>query len=251
MAINLFPYKDGSASAKALALELGVKRIKTVGSKYRGSKDNWVINWGATKLPDEVVKSKVLNLFTVNASNKLNAFKLMGGANEIEYTVPWTTDKRDAEMWIKKGDKVVCRTLLSSHSGNGIIIAETLDQLVDCKLYTKYIPKDQEYRVHVMNGEAFFFQRKARKLDVPDDQVNWKIRNLAGGFIYSHKDVVPPQNVIDVAESAIDDLKLDFGAVDVITTKKGNAYVLEVNTAPGLEGTTLKEYANAFKRNYF
>ena len=40
--------------------------------------------------------------------------------------------------------------------------------------------------------------------------------------------------------------RLDFGAVDVIyNTHQNKYYVLEVNTAPGLEGQTVTIYANA------
>jgi glutathione synthase/RimK-type ligase-like ATP-grasp enzyme len=41
-------------------------------------------------------------------------------------------------------------------------------------------------------------------------------------------------------------LGLDFGAVDIIQDDGGNFYVLEVNTAPGLEGQTIKSYAEGF-----
>jgi D-alanine-D-alanine ligase-like ATP-grasp enzyme len=40
---------------------------------------------------------------------------------------------------------------------------------------------------------------------------------------------------------------LDFGAVDIIyNAKRNECYVLEVNTAPGLEGTTVEKYATKF-----
>jgi D-alanine-D-alanine ligase-like ATP-grasp enzyme len=42
---------------------------------------------------------------------------------------------------------------------------------------------------------------------------------------------------------------LDFGAVDVIWNEKEDKYyVLEVNTACGLEGTTLDKYVEQFRR---
>jgi D-alanine-D-alanine ligase-like ATP-grasp enzyme len=44
---------------------------------------------------------------------------------------------------------------------------------------------------------------------------------------------------------------LDFGAVDVIwNEKQQRAYVLEVNTAPGLEGQTVDDYARGIKENF-
>jgi D-alanine-D-alanine ligase-like ATP-grasp enzyme len=45
---------------------------------------------------------------------------------------------------------------------------------------------------------------------------------------------------------AVAALGLDFGAVDIIEDKEGNFYVLEINTAPGLEGHTVTSYAKAF-----
>jgi D-alanine-D-alanine ligase-like ATP-grasp enzyme len=40
---------------------------------------------------------------------------------------------------------------------------------------------------------------------------------------------------------------LDFGAVDVIwNAQKEKPYVLEINTAPGLEGQTIADYAAFF-----
>jgi D-alanine-D-alanine ligase-like ATP-grasp enzyme len=43
-------------------------------------------------------------------------------------------------------------------------------------------------------------------------------------------------------------LGLDFGAADVLfNARRNQAYVLEVNTAPGLEGQTVNDYAEAFK----
>ncbi|MNY63636.1 hypothetical protein D3C86_2006230 [compost metagenome] len=47
---------------------------------------------------------------------------------------------------------------------------------------------------------------------------------------------------------AVNAIGLTFGAVDVIWNEyRHQAYVLEVNTAPGLTGTTLEKYAEAFR----
>jgi glutathione synthase/RimK-type ligase-like ATP-grasp enzyme len=46
--------------------------------------------------------------------------------------------------------------------------------------------------------------------------------------------------------AAVSALGLDFGAVDIIwNEREDKCYVLEVNTAPGLQGSTLENYANA------
>ena len=50
------------------------------------------------------------------------------------------------------------------------------------------------------------------------------------------------------AQNAVEALGLDFGAVDIILGKNGIWYVLEVNTACGLEGTTLEKYCEQFRK---
>lgn len=247
--MKLIPYKAGSASAKALATALDIKRLRTEGStiNLRGQR---VINWGCSSIERQLVNAQIINnpQAIAKSVNKLTAFTFMG---EGDVEVPeFSTDIADARNWISDGRKVVCRTKLSSYGGEGIVIAETLEQLVEAPLYVRYMPKDQEYRVHVMNGEVFFVQRKARKMDVPDDQVNWQVRNLAGGFIYANQDVETSDEVRANAIRAVASLGLDFGAVDILVTPKGRCFVLEVNTACGLAGTTLDRYVEAFRRHY-
>lgn len=248
--MNIYPYKAGSESAKALAEALGVKRIKHKNSKFKWSRNKVVINWGASKLPDEVAKCVVLNApeAVSKASNKRSFFEAV--SNHCS-TVPFTTEQAKALEWLEEGHTVVARTVLNGHSGQGIVLVEPGQELVNAPLYTKYIPKKHEYRVHVFGNKEIDVQRKARKKDVPDEDVNWKIRNLKGGFIFARgEDVVGevPADVKNQAVLSVGALGLTFGAVDVIwSEKEQKAYVVEVNTAPGLAGTTLDKYVEAFK----
>jgi D-alanine-D-alanine ligase-like ATP-grasp enzyme len=73
------------------------------------------------------------------------------------------------------------------------------------------------------------------------------VRNLANGFVYVIEGMVP-KCVADEAHKALESTGLAFGAVDVIWNEYQNkAYVLEINTAPGLEERTAEAYANVFK----
>ena len=243
--MKLYPYKQGSASAKALADALGIKQLKHEGKYIRvfGS----LINWGSSEPKRHIEADKLLNdpNAVARASNKLEAFKAF---SEAGVSVPEWTERRDrSEQWLADGNTVVAREKLNGHSGDGIVIATALIQLVDAPLYTKYIKKKEEYRIHVFQGEAFFVQRKARKLDVPAEEVNWKVRNLAGGFIFAHKDVEVDDAARVQAVNAVHALALDFGAVDIIHGTDGVFYVLEVNTAPGLQGATLNAYVEKLK----
>lgn len=244
----MYAYKNGSASARAVSDALDIFRIKHENSRFKGGAGKTVINWGSGKLPAEVKKCRVLNLNTTIATNKLKTFRALEGK---EYCIPFTTDRTGAIAWLDDGHHVVCRTILTGHDGAGIVLAKTIEECVDAPLYTKYVKKDQEWRVHVMNGEAFFFQRKARKRDVPDANVNWQIRNHGNGFTFAHNEGrTPPPNLVAAAIDAVNTLGLDFGAVDCFHTARGKPFVLEVNTAPGVEGESINRYVEAFRRHY-
>lgn len=249
---KIFPYKQVSKSAKALSEALGGKVLKVENSKWKPRKNDGsvVINWGSTKLDVDKYPTIILNYpaNVATASNKLLAFQTL---KDAEVSIPvFTSNQEEARKLIREGKKVVCRTKLSGHSGEGIVIVEEEDQLVDAPLFTEYLPKKQEYRVHVFRGKAFFIQRKARNREIPDDQVDWKVRNHQNGFIYAHKDVQYPDGIKELAASAVDAIGLDFGAVDIVVSKQNMMFVLEVNTACGLEGTTLEKYRDVLQGEF-
>lgn len=247
--MKIYPYMNGSKSARALADALGIKILKREGVRR---KVDVLINWGCSNIDRDIDFWKILNKpeCVGAASNKLRSF---GVFSETEVpTVPWTTDINVADDWLEAGEFVVVRHKLSGHSGEGIEILDPNNDdhvLKQAPLYTKYVKKTQEYRIHVFGGEVIFRQRKARKKEVPDEQVNWQVRNLAGGFIFANQDLAVPASVEQAAIAAVKALGLDFGAVDVGCNKEQEAVVYEVNTACGLEGKNLEAYANAF-RNY-
>lgn len=248
--LAIFPYKMGSQSAKDLAKGLEIFRLKEKGGKYRGNAKKTIINWGrGSAFPANMAGSVILNepLAVSKASNKLTTMRELQKAG---VALPeWTDKRQDALAWLNDGAQAFCRTKLQGHSGEGIVIAEGPKELVDAPLYTKWNRIGKEFRVHVANGKVIDIQRKARKREVEDDDVNWKVRNLAGGFIFARGDAGEIKaDTIKECENAIIALGLDFGAVDVIETKAdGKPMVLEVNTACGLMGTTLDKYVEAFE----
>ncbi len=238
----IYGYKFYSAGAKALARAIPMKRIKYNSTTFRGRRFKKVINWGATELPDEVLKcGKIFNHpeHVVETSNKRTFFEILDG---MELTPEFTTDKEEAIEWVNNGITVVCRKVLAGHSGAGIIIADTAQAVVDAPLYVAYIKKKEEYRVHIANGNVFDVQRKVRRADAKIK--DWRVRNHATGFVFQRNDLNPPDELEDVALDTMSAFDLDFGAVDIIfNAKEDRCYALEINTAPGLEGTTLANYA--------
>lgn len=248
MTIAIYPYTNGSKSAKALKEGLGCRLLKREGPRRKAA---IIINWGSSNIERELVGEVINNPNCVRvASNKLMTFRRFADAVIPVPTVEWTTDIKGAAEWMNQGHNVVVRHKLTGHSGEGleiIDIAEGPGGIIPAPLYTKYTKKTQEYRIHVFRGEVIFRQRKARKKDVPDDQVNWQVRNLAGGFIFANQDLEVPAAVEQAAIAAVNALGLDFGAADVGCNKEGQAVVYEVNTACGLEGENLASYVKKFR----
>lgn len=250
MKFAIYPYNLGSESAKALAGALDCKRLKHEGP---ARKLDLLINWGSSQIKRAVKAGITLNKpeAVSLAANKLSTFLKLA---ETDVNIPEFTEKADiANGWLKQGVDVVERHTLTGHSGEGVVIVEHDEEGATvngkAKLYVKYIPKKQEFRLHVFQGNVFFVQRKARDKDVPDDQVNWQVRNHANGFVFAFQNVDVPQAAKDQAVQAIAALGLDFGAVDMIWNERQNKYyVLEINTACGMEGTTLDKYVEQFKR---
>lgn len=243
MKIFIYPYKPGSQSAKRLSGALGAKRIKHHGSKFKESQNKVVINWGSSSCPYDCLNDS--GAVSV-ASDKLLSLKQLSLSS---VSVPeWTTDRQIASGWLKEGHTVVCRGTLVGSSGQGItLVSDPLCELPLVPLYTKYTKKKDEYRVHVFDGKVIDVQRKMRKKSVPDQQVDWKIRNLAGGFIFGREGVNPDDTVLEESCRAVSSLGLLFGAVDIGDHPETGARVYEVNTAPGLEGSTVDSYVKALK----
>lgn len=255
MRFRVFPYKRGSMSARSLARELNCLRV---GHTYDARRRDIIINWGNSNAYSIVFNDSDLNKPSAIsiAANKLKTFKTLSNNGFID--IPeWCTSRYEADQmlyrisnWGENLDKasIYCRTKLTGHSGSGIVIAKTTLELVDAPLYTANVNHKHEYRVHVFKGEAIDVQQKKRRRDYTGSSTG--IRNHSNGWVYCRTDVVPPTDLVTKSIEAVNLLGLDFAAVDVGYREIDNkVFVFEINTAPGLVGTTLTNYANAFK-NY-
>ena len=246
--VFLFSWNSRSLGAKELAKQLNVRRVKHNNSRYRQRPEHIIVNWGGK--PDQVPGQKIVAEWInspntlLDTSNKLSFFQKMIPV-EGPRCVPWTTDIQQAEVWNEKFP-VVCISRLTGNSGHGTIVVDKSGQIPDCPLYTKYIFKDSEFRVHVVDGEIIDIQRKIKdpKIDRPK---TWKIRSHDNGFIFVREGIKVPEDVYDQSKRAFYTSGLDFGAFDVIV-KGETAYILEVNSAPGLEGSTIKKYSEALTK---
>ena len=238
-----------SASARLLSASLsdvGSKRVREVGY-YHPTTNDLIVNWGNPRMPkwanDDVL---ILNnpKLVQTSFNKLLSFEKMKGTVRIPR---FTTLMEDAVEWIRNDRVAVARTILSGHGGRGVLLVNDEDELPNCALYTRYVKKSEEYRVHVFKNSVIFLQKKLLRNGSTGN--NFQVRNYANGWIFGSKDILVPQDVVEQAFLAIQSLELDFGAVDVgWNDKYQKAFVYEVNSAPALEGTTLQLYSQHLRR---
>ena len=217
------------------------KSVKSVNSRYRYRENHLVLNYGSSR----PVSYPVLNspASVAIAANKLKTF------NELRLhnfpNVPlFTTNKEEAKDWISDGKVVYCRQILNGSQGVGIIVASSIDQLVDAPLYVLKVPRNIEARVHVFNGEVIDFSVKRKRIDA---EVSNEVRNLSNGWVFCRSNESLSSDVLEAAKESVRLIGLDFGAVD-LAVNRGIPRVLEINTAPGLEGTTVERYKEAIKK---
>ena len=117
----------------------------------------------------------------------------------------------------------------------------------DGDFFTKYIPNIKEYRVHVMDNRILGVQEKILE-ENQVDRNDVKIRNHSNGYKFILQNTNRADNSLKtLAKNVISSLGLTFGAIDIIETNdvEHKYYVLEVNTAPGLESTMFNRYIDA------
>lgn len=238
--VYITPYNMGSESARALARNLGCLRVD--GSKRL--RRSVVINWGRSSLPLRGLVSRVINKpeAVSLAVNKIETFRALQRAGVP--TVDWTTDRSVALNWLDT-DMVYCRTTATGSQGKGIILVGQDDlSLPHAPLYTKGFNKTHEYRVHVAFGKVIDFSKKRRRRGMEGSSY---IKNSTNGWVYCRDGITLPDAVASACIKAVAALGLDFGALDVLHKERDNkAAILEVNCSPGIEGTTLQRYTEAF-----
>jgi hypothetical protein len=245
----IWVYTAGRASQGAahLASQPGFKRM-TAGKGVKNG--DTIVNWGVgddTKFPELEVNYELLNCPdpVLRAINKRKAFEIWSGQHVA--TVPWTQNKAVAQEWQAAGHTIVVRNILTGHEGNGIVIVKPGQPIPEAPLYTKYIDKLKEFRVHASRLKALVAHRKIKDPKLAEGPKDWYVRSYANGFIFQRNNIPASAKRDALAVQAVSVLGLDFGAVDIIEDKGGNFYVLEVNTAPGIEGQCIPLYASALK----
>src|SRR5688572_6569584 len=163
--ISFIPYKMGSSGVRGIREyfdeQLGFdnyNRIKQDKFNYQhymssmgGTRFKYLlVCWGnipvlsqayADAINNNANKNKILNANAAYATNKRIFFETLKN-NNFAYLPPYTLNKNQAASWLSNPNvKVLCRTKLSAHSGDGIVVASSPEQLVNAQLYVYYVKK--------------------------------------------------------------------------------------------------------------
>jgi hypothetical protein len=177
-----------------------------------------------------------------NLIDKCNQYRWFT-ANDV--TCPdYCFDLATAISWIQSGNTVFCRTLTRASEGRGIVVAETVDQLVDAPVYTKYTKKKREFRVHIFKDKVVQVVEKRKRSGWTSDR-DTRIRNTANGYVFCRDVNSIPDGLHDLALKASKVTQSDFKGVDIgYNEHKNQLFVIEVNSAPGIEGSNITDYVN-------
>lgn len=245
-------WKINSPTVRELSKKTGFLRLRSPErSTFIGKPTDLIFNWGSSQ--GRFCGPKIFNLphRVLLAVDKTKSFRMFQDFSVP--TVPFTTEIENAFEWMEESG-VVARFLSSSFGGQGAHYIPAGTDLVDWveehgvpMFWSKYVPKFDEYRVHIWGDEVMDVQqKKLKKGNEPH-----RIRAHSNGYVFARQDIAPPDSVLEAALLAVKVLELDFGAVDVgYTRNTERAAVYEVNTAPGLTGTTLDLYVNKMKQEY-
>jgi len=255
MRIVIYPHQMASHGAKRLrdAFRSAGHRSMLVrpNGKYQPRPRDLILGWGNSALPNwhgRTAGTTWLNIPSEipSATNKRLAFDKFQAA-EVK-TPKVTTDHEVAREWLRKGKRVIGRQRLQASRGEGIVVMESLEQFVQCPLYTRWKSADREYRVYVLNDRVIDVIQKKRPNGSQDLGI---IRSAAQGWVYCRTDIRPlPEAAAQEAVKAVRALGLQFGGVDLLWGNKSGAHILEVNTSPGIEGVGVQQIANAILQQY-
>jgi hypothetical protein len=232
MKIQLLSTKKGmtSSSLKRLASALSV----AVGYKV----------WRTTKPRHN--RSQLGYGFGIDKLSQYKWFK-ESGLSALEYT----TNKEEATLWCQEEYHVFGRMLLNASCGNGIVVFDANNLPTHCPVYTKYKKKKREFRVHVFKNKVVAIVEK-RMRDGWSGPRDAKIRNMKNGYVFCQEIAlteVLQERIIALAIAASVVGQGLFKGVDLgYNEKLDDLFIIEVNGAPGIEGSNISRYVAAIQQ---
>ena len=108
--------------------------------------------------------------------------------------------------------------------------------------FTLYKKKKKEFRVHVFKDVVVQVLEKRKRKEFTGERDS-RIRNTANGYVFCSEGVVEPEGLRELALKASKVTSSHFRGVDIGFNEKLNElFVIEVNSAPGIEGSNIDKY---------
>lgn len=190
-----------------------------------------VVRWGCTT---NVEARRVLN--TANAIHQVNdkaGFRRV--LDEHDLCPPTYFDRESAGMAVADDITLVVRPIRHAQ-GRNLFVVRTQRELDDairrCERFggwyaSDLINKVAEYRVFVGSGRVVWV---AEKTPGNPNEVAWNVAR--GGRFDNVRWGDWPLKAVRIAVEGFNLSELDFGGVDVMVDAEGNAYIVEINSAP-------------------
>lgn len=167
------------------------------------------------------------------------------GLSALEFT----TAQIIAVGWLEEpGNIVFGRKYLNSSCGKGIVVYDHQGDFAQldnpCPVYTKYKKKKREFRVHIFRDKVVSVTEKKRRAGFEGTR-DTKIRNLANGYVFCQSVSNEPAGLRELALAASKVSPSDFKGVDIGYNEKNNdLFIIEVNSAPGIQGSNINAYVS-------
>ena len=252
MSIYLMPYRVGLRSTAALR-EVG---FVIRNDHARMQRNIPVLYWGRVPQAQRSLVDTSRIIINPDPPSGLVSNKRAWADAQFSDSIEYTTSIETARSWAgERGEKTICRTTLTGHSGEGIVVARRPEEVVESPLYSRYFKKVREFRAYVAIQDGYmkvhYLASKRNRGDVtdPDDLL---IRSGEKGWVYQVED---PSSYVYNPE--LDETIVSFSsefrrrtaeeehsrvgwilAVDIAQNSDGVCKILEANLAPGLNDGT-------------
>lgn len=276
---NFIPYNKASASVKVLrqaingvTLSSQSPRLERLFNGDRATNNHVFIKWGKTAHDTQLNsldnRDGVLllnNKDLSNYTNKRKFFEMLSGTGVVPYLPQVFNTRNDALLfWNSRAREaaeneiiLVERQSLTDSGGNGIkFLTRRVGPTDRGMLWTSYIKKKHEYRVHASKTGIIAIQKKFLPLGVASSdehtrQTQFSLRNYNNGWRYQLSSLEDtPQCVLEAVNRFINSGKniADFCALDIIYNEASRtAFILEANTAPGVSSPLTDKYVEYFR----
>jgi hypothetical protein len=99
---------------------------------------------------------------------------------------------------------------------------------------------DEEMVKTILQRQAKSFAQNGPDMLIRSNRMGWRFAPM--------NSIECPKGLAEVAVKAVKNIGLDFGAVDCCLDASGKAFVIEVNSGPGLEGSAFNKWATSFEK---